>query len=150
MHLCLFFFLAKILYVVFGFTLSTNKMILIKIRQWHLFPTIYLPIFDNRINIQLHRLIEEFVINAALIIVPVVECILFVAQFRSVDECTQAMAFDGITFQGQSLKIRRPRDYQPLSGLSEPTALPVTGTAMLSISLLVLYPICSSTVTGVG
>jgi len=29
MHLCLFFFLAKSLYVVFGCTLSTNKMILI-------------------------------------------------------------------------------------------------------------------------
>jgi len=28
MHLCLFFFLAKSLYVVFGCTLSTNKMIL--------------------------------------------------------------------------------------------------------------------------
>lgn len=40
-------------------------------------------------------------------------------QFRSVDETTQAMAFDGINFQGQSLKIRRPRDYQPLPGLEE-------------------------------
>ena len=26
------------------------------------------------------------------------------------------MAFDGIVFQGQSLKIRRPRDYQPMPG----------------------------------
>ena len=40
-------------------------------------------------------------------------------QFRSVDETTQAMAFDGIIFQGQSLKIRRPHDYQPLPGMSE-------------------------------
>ncbi|XP_059536742.1 splicing factor U2AF 65 kDa subunit-like [Myotis daubentonii] len=40
-------------------------------------------------------------------------------EFRSVDETTQAMAFDGIIFQGQSLKIRRPHDYQPLPGLSE-------------------------------
>merc|ERR1711860_385857 len=38
-------------------------------------------------------------------------------EFRSVDETTQAMAFDGINFQGQSLKIRRPRDYQPLPGV---------------------------------
>nr|3VAF_A Chain A, Splicing factor U2AF 65 kDa subunit [Homo sapiens]3VAF_B Chain B, Splicing factor U2AF 65 kDa subunit [Homo sapiens]3VAG_A Chain A, Splicing factor U2AF 65 kDa subunit [Homo sapiens]3VAG_B Chain B, Splicing factor U2AF 65 kDa subunit [Homo sapiens]3VAH_A Chain A, Splicing factor U2AF 65 kDa subunit [Homo sapiens]3VAH_B Chain B, Splicing factor U2AF 65 kDa subunit [Homo sapiens]3VAI_A Chain A, Splicing factor U2AF 65 kDa subunit [Homo sapiens]3VAI_B Chain B, Splicing factor U2AF 6 len=37
-------------------------------------------------------------------------------EFRSVDETTQAMAFDGIIFQGQSLKIRRPHDYQPLPG----------------------------------
>uniref|UniRef100_A0A915KXM0 Uncharacterized protein n=1 Tax=Romanomermis culicivorax TaxID=13658 RepID=A0A915KXM0_ROMCU len=26
------------------------------------------------------------------------------------------MAFDGINFQGQALKIRRPRDYQPMPG----------------------------------
>ena len=26
------------------------------------------------------------------------------------------MAFDGIVFQGQSLKIRRPRDYQAVPG----------------------------------
>ncbi len=26
------------------------------------------------------------------------------------------MAFDGIVFQGQSLKIRRPRDYQAMPG----------------------------------
>jgi splicing factor U2AF subunit len=29
------------------------------------------------------------------------------------------MAFDGIVFQGQSLKIRRPRDYQPMPGGSD-------------------------------
>ena len=28
------------------------------------------------------------------------------------------MAFDGIVFQGQSLKIRRPRDYQAMPGLT--------------------------------
>jgi len=36
-------------------------------------------------------------------------------EFRSIDETTAAMAFDGIVFQGQSLKIRRPRDYQAMS-----------------------------------
>ncbi|CAJ0576405.1 unnamed protein product, partial [Mesorhabditis spiculigera] len=36
-------------------------------------------------------------------------------EFRSVDETTAGMAFDGINFMGQSLKIRRPRDYQPVS-----------------------------------
>merc|ERR1711997_1105226 len=35
---------------------------------------------------------------------------------RSVDETTQAMAFDGINFKGQSLKLRRPHDYQPIPG----------------------------------
>merc|ERR1719250_240441 len=38
---------------------------------------------------------------------------------RSTDETTQAMAFDGINFKGQSLKLRRPRDYQPLPGGGE-------------------------------
>lgn len=48
-------------------------------------------------------------------------------QFRSVDETTQAMAFDGIIFQGQSLKIRRPHDYRPLPGISEQPAYHVPG-----------------------
>lgn len=39
-------------------------------------------------------------------------------QFRSVEETTNAMAFDGIVLQGQSLKIRRPKDYQPIPGLT--------------------------------
>ncbi|KAL5018631.1 hypothetical protein ScPMuIL_004353 [Solemya velum] len=48
-------------------------------------------------------------------------------EFRSVDETTQAMAFDGINFQGQSLKIRRPRDYQPLPGMAENPTVNVPG-----------------------
>lgn len=51
----------------------------------------------------------------------------FFLQFRSVDETTQAMAFDGIIFQGQSLKIRRPHDYQPLPGMSENPSVYVPG-----------------------
>ena len=43
------------------------------------------------------------------------------------DETTQAMAFDGINFQGQSLKIRRPRDYQPLPGMAETPSIVVPG-----------------------
>lgn len=43
-------------------------------------------------------------------------CHLFV---RSIDETTQAMAFDGINFKGQSLKIRRPHDYQPMPGMTD-------------------------------
>jgi len=35
---------------------------------------------------------------------------------RSIDETTQCMAFDGINFKGQSLKLRRPHDYQPIPG----------------------------------
>jgi len=43
-------------------------------------------------------------------------------EFRSVDETSAAMAFDGIPFQGQYLKIRRPRDYQPIPGVSDEKA----------------------------
>ncbi|KAK1799024.1 hypothetical protein P4O66_007299, partial [Electrophorus voltai] len=49
-------------------------------------------------------------------------------EFRSVDETTQAMAFDGIIFQGQSLKIRRPHDYRPLPGISEQPTFHVPGS----------------------
>ncbi|XP_077979403.1 splicing factor U2AF 50 kDa subunit-like isoform X3 [Glandiceps talaboti] len=48
-------------------------------------------------------------------------------EFRSVDETTQAMAFDGILFQGQSLKIRRPKDYQPVPGMAETPSVHVPG-----------------------
>ncbi|XP_061632795.1 U2 small nuclear RNA auxiliary factor 2a isoform X1 [Phyllopteryx taeniolatus] len=53
-------------------------------------------------------------------------------EFRSVDETTQAMAFDGIIFQGQSLKIRRPHDYQPLPGMSENPSVYVPGTQTIN------------------
>uniref|UniRef100_A0A1B6GEB7 RRM domain-containing protein n=2 Tax=Proconiini TaxID=565685 RepID=A0A1B6GEB7_9HEMI len=46
-------------------------------------------------------------------------------EFRSIDETTQAMAFDGINFKGQSLKIRRPHDYQPTPGISDSAAVNV-------------------------
>ncbi|XP_055374002.1 splicing factor U2AF 50 kDa subunit [Condylostylus longicornis] len=51
-------------------------------------------------------------------------------EFRSIDETTQAMAFDGINFKGQSLKIRRPHDYQPMPGMTDSAVLnaPVTGS----------------------
>ncbi|KAK9508817.1 hypothetical protein O3M35_006282 [Rhynocoris fuscipes] len=48
-------------------------------------------------------------------------------EFRSIDETTQAMAFDGINFKGQSLKIRRPHDYQPTPGIADGGALNVPG-----------------------
>lgn len=35
-------------------------------------------------------------------------------EIRSVDEATAALAFDGINFMGQSLKIRRPSDYKAM------------------------------------
>ncbi|XP_017077385.2 splicing factor U2AF 50 kDa subunit [Drosophila eugracilis] len=38
-------------------------------------------------------------------------------EFRSMDEATQAINFDGICFRGQTLKIRRPHDYQPVASV---------------------------------
>lgn len=61
--------------------------------------------------------------------------LLLILQFRSVDETTQAMAFDGIIFQGQSLKIRRPHDYQPLPGMSENPSVYVPGMNTLQFPL---------------
>lgn len=37
------------------------------------------------------------------------------------------MAFDGINFKNQSLKIRRPHDYQPMPGMSETPHITVPG-----------------------
>ncbi|TRY72525.1 hypothetical protein TCAL_17382 [Tigriopus californicus] len=48
-------------------------------------------------------------------------------EFRSIDETTQAMAFDGINFKGQSLKLRRPHDYQPMPGQTENASLQRAG-----------------------
>ncbi|XP_020800611.1 splicing factor U2AF 50 kDa subunit [Drosophila serrata] len=39
-------------------------------------------------------------------------------EFRSMDEATQAINFDGINFRGQNLKIRRPHDYHPVASIS--------------------------------
>lgn len=49
-------------------------------------------------------------------------------EFRSIDETTQAMAFDGINLKGQDLKIRRPHDYQPMPGITDtPAVKPAVG-----------------------
>lgn len=63
----------------------------------------------------------------------------FILQFRSVDETTQAMAFDGIIFHGQSLKIRRPHDYQPLPGMSENPSVYVPGKITLCMEPIQQY-----------
>lgn len=54
-------------------------------------------------------------------------------EFRSIDETTQAMAFDGINFKGQSLKIRRPHDYQPMPGMTDTSAMVAPGECKCSL-----------------
>ncbi|KAI9101205.1 splicing factor U2AF 65 kDa subunit-like protein [Phlyctochytrium arcticum] len=56
-------------------------------------------------------------------------------EFRSHEEATAAMAFDGLAFAGQSLKIRRPKDYQPQGGISgtPPSAVHVPGVVSTQV-----------------
>ncbi|KAH8305875.1 hypothetical protein KR018_000383 [Drosophila ironensis] len=59
-------------------------------------------------------------------------------EFRSMDEATQAINFDGINFRGQTLKIRRPHDYHPVANtycLDSET--PYSTTTMTSPSVVV-------------
>ncbi|XP_021962964.1 splicing factor U2AF 50 kDa subunit isoform X2 [Folsomia candida] len=60
-------------------------------------------------------------------------------EFRSIDETTQAMAFDGINFRGQSLKIRRPHDYQPTPGV-DPVAPIGAGGAPAAAGVSTIVP----------
>ncbi|XP_055330845.1 splicing factor U2AF 50 kDa subunit-like [Paramacrobiotus metropolitanus] len=55
-------------------------------------------------------------------------------EFRSIDETTQAMAFDGINFQGQALKVRRPRDYQAMPGTADYPAHNLLGVVSSVVS----------------
>lgn len=49
------------------------------------------------------------------------------------------MAFDGINFKGQSLKIRRPHDYQPTPGMTESNPVTNYNSGMtLDMSMRVL------------
>ncbi|KAJ2824338.1 hypothetical protein FBU31_004023 [Coemansia sp. 'formosensis'] len=42
-------------------------------------------------------------------------------EFRDAEQATMGMGLDGVTFQNQKLKIRRPKDYIPPAGQPEPT-----------------------------
>lgn len=61
-------------------------------------------------------------------------------EFRSIDETTQAMAFDGINFKGQSLKIRRPHDYQPMPGMTDGNTGPTNPIAPVSGVISTVVP----------
>lgn len=50
-------------------------------------------------------------------------------EFRSIDETSQAMAFDGINFKGQTLKIRRPHDYHPTPGHGDNSSMGYGGAS---------------------
>lgn len=48
-------------------------------------------------------------------------------EFRSTDEATKSMGFDGVIFLGQGLKVRRPRDYVPIPGTEGESEVTVPG-----------------------
>ena len=55
-------------------------------------------------------------------------------EFRSMEETTAALAFDGINYLNQSLKIRRPSDYKPLpGGVDLPAAAPIPNAVSLMV-----------------
>ncbi|UZJ55836.1 hypothetical protein CBS101457_005156 [Exobasidium rhododendri] len=53
-------------------------------------------------------------------------------EFRSIEEATNAMSFDGIVFQGASLKIRRPKDYAG-PDVNPPAAIHVPGVISTNV-----------------
>ncbi|KAH8233152.1 hypothetical protein KR026_004847, partial [Drosophila bipectinata] len=57
-------------------------------------------------------------------------------EFRSMDEATQAVNFDGVSFRGQTLKIRRPHDYHPVSSISS-SEMAFATTTIASPSIMV-------------
>ncbi|KAH8290900.1 hypothetical protein KR054_006901, partial [Drosophila jambulina] len=71
-------------------------------------------------------------------------------EFRSMDEATQAINFDGINFHGQNLKIRRPHDYHPVSSVnsndeySKPLATTTTAFPPIAVTSMSSNTISSS------
>ncbi|ORX95524.1 hypothetical protein K493DRAFT_219056 [Basidiobolus meristosporus CBS 931.73] len=55
-------------------------------------------------------------------------------EFKAVEEATAAIVFDGMNFQGQPLKIRRPKDYLPPMGQGgEPLPIHVPGVISTNV-----------------
>jgi len=54
-------------------------------------------------------------------------------ELRTPEEATAGMAFDGVNFKGMSLKIRRPKDYQPLPGVSTDPGVYVPGVISTNV-----------------
>ncbi|KAI4476455.1 hypothetical protein M0804_013583 [Polistes exclamans] len=90
-----------------------------------LWDTLYIQVGKNGSNILRAYSIQQRCVKIGLVNM-IRKINLF--DFRSIDETTQAMAFDGINFKGQSLKIRRPHDYQPMPGMTDNPSMNVPGT----------------------
>ncbi|XP_030566464.1 splicing factor U2AF 50 kDa subunit [Drosophila novamexicana] len=63
-------------------------------------------------------------------------------EFRSMDEATQAITFDGISYRGQTLKIRRPHDYHPVASITTAEIVEIAkGAAQIHASNLPISPV---------
>ncbi|KAJ3093776.1 hypothetical protein HDU96_002031 [Phlyctochytrium bullatum] len=56
-------------------------------------------------------------------------------EFRTAEESSQAMSLDGVPYQGQILKIRRPKDYQAPPGHAPGAGMAVMGAGMVSTTV---------------
>ncbi len=56
-------------------------------------------------------------------------------EFRTVEETSNAMALDGIMFEGVSVRVRRPNDYNPAAAASLGAANPNPGLNLSAIGL---------------
>lgn len=60
-------------------------------------------------------------------------------EFRTVDETSNAMALDGIMFEGVSVRVRRPNDYNPAAAAGLGPANPSPGLNLAAIGLTVKH-----------
>lgn len=58
-------------------------------------------------------------------------------EFRTVEETSNAMALDGIMFEGVSVRVRRPNDYNPAAAASLGPANPNAALNLTAIGLQV-------------
>lgn len=54
-------------------------------------------------------------------------------EFETAEQATACMSFDGIMFQGQQLKIRRPKDYQPAPEVVDSSSLQLPGVISTNV-----------------
>lgn len=56
-------------------------------------------------------------------------------EFRTVEECSNAMALDSIMFEGVSVRVRRPNDYNPAAAASLGPSVPAASLNLAAIGL---------------
>ena len=70
-------------------------------------------------------------------------------EFRSADECTNAIQMDGVNYMNQALRIKRPRDYPGMQDMPPAGALAAAGIVPLP-TMAMSMPIMAMTTGGVS